>query len=127
MTHFAAALSAASWIEPAEASVAPPGERPGYLLRRRFSVGAVPARAVVHATAHGIYELFLNGVRVGDEELTPGFTANRKRLQVQSFDVIGLLVPGENVLGALLTDGWFRGRHGFERRADGFGTRNALL
>jgi hypothetical protein len=41
--------------------------------------------ARVYATAHGIYELFVNGVRVGDHELTPGFTAYRTRLAVQIF------------------------------------------
>ncbi|MFC0681524.1 family 78 glycoside hydrolase catalytic domain [Lysobacter korlensis] len=120
-------LDAAQWIEPVEASPREPGNRPGFLLRRSFEVDGDVLSAVVSATAHGIYELFLNGTRVGDEELTPGFTAYRKRLQVHSFDVTHLLVPGENVLGAILTDGWFRGRHGFERRADGFGTRTALL
>lgn len=121
-----AVLDEARWIEPAEPLTPDAGHRPGHLLRCGFTVQR-DGRAVVQATAHGIYELFLNGTRVGDQELTPGFTAYRKRLQVQTFDVTHLLVPGENVLGAVLTDGWFRGRHGFERRADGFGSRTALL
>jgi alpha-L-rhamnosidase len=64
---------------------------------------------------------------VGEDELTPGFTSYRKRLQVQQWDITDLLVRGENVVAALLSDGWFRGRHGFERRADGFGAETAFL
>jgi alpha-L-rhamnosidase len=119
-------LRAADWIEPDEDRLAPAGERPGYQLRQEFTAAAGD-RAVVSATAHGIYELFVNGTRVGEEELTPGFTAYRSRLAVQEWDVTDLIVPGANVIGAILSDGWFRGRHGFERHADGFGTHVALL
>lgn len=121
-----AALTPASWIVPAEQDVPPAGQRPAYLLRGRCTASA-GATARLHATAHGIYEFFLNCVRVGDLELTPGFSAYRKRLDVQTYDVSDLLIDGENTLVAVLSDGWFRGRHGFERRADGFGTRTALL
>jgi alpha-L-rhamnosidase len=46
---------------------------------------------------------------------------------VRELDATALLQDGANVLGAVLSDGWFRGRHGFQREADGFGTRTALL
>lgn len=84
-------------------------------------------KATVHATAHGVYELFINGSRVGHQELTPGFTSYRKRLQVHEWDITDLLLSGQNRVSALLSDGWFRGRHGFERRADGFGNETAFL
>lgn len=121
------ALAGATWIEPDEPVVAPPGQRPAYLLRREFTLPARPRTATAWSTAHGVYELFVNGSRVGDLELTPGFTAYRRRLQVQRFDVTDLLRAGSNVVEFLLSDGWFRGRHGFERRADGFGERVAAL
>ncbi|MFI1704997.1 alpha-L-rhamnosidase N-terminal domain-containing protein [Streptomyces griseoruber] len=70
--------------------------------------------------AHGLYEAFLNGERVGDRELTPGFTAYRKRLQVQSFDVSGLVLEGVNALGALLSYGWWRAQTGVARGTDSF-------
>lgn len=117
----------ARWIEPAEAEPAPAGHRPAHLLRHTFSLDKPVRRARLYATAHGVYEAFLNGRRVGDTELTPGFTAYRSRLQVQTYDVTDLLTDGDNALGAVLSDGWFRGRHGFAREADGFGTRTALL
>ena len=65
----------ARWIEPYEPEVPPPGERPAYLLRHRFTLDTPVGDARLHATAHGIYETYLNGVRVGDCELTPGFTS----------------------------------------------------
>ena len=131
------ALRDAAWISPVETGCTEAGRRPAYWLRGTFDWTAANQnpdarnadneRAVLHATAHGIYELFVNGTRVGEDELTPGFTSYRKRLQVQQWDITELLVRGENVVAALLSDGWFRGRHGFERRPDGFGTETAFL
>ncbi|WP_345801343.1 family 78 glycoside hydrolase catalytic domain [Microbacterium sp. AZCO] len=117
----------ARWIEPHEETVPEAGSRPAHLLRGTAELDRPVTAAVVTATAHGVYELFVNGERVGDQELTPGFTAYRSRLQVQTWDVAALLRPGENVVAAILSDGWFRGRHGFERHADGFGTRTAFI
>ena len=117
----------AQWIEPAEGDErASAGQRPAYLLRTTFSApGATRAR--VYATAHGIYELFLNGERVGDEELTPGFTSYRSRVHVQTYDVGALLREGDNDLRAVLSDGWYRGQTGFARLHDVYGERVALL
>ncbi|WP_410606487.1 family 78 glycoside hydrolase catalytic domain [Amycolatopsis sp. lyj-109] len=117
----------ASWIGPAEAEVPPPGFRPAYHLRTTFTVTGPVARARVYATAHGLYELFLGGERVGDAELAPGLTAYRTRLHVQAHDVTGHLRPGEAVFGATLSDGWYRGRTSYHRLPDGFGDRTALL
>ncbi|MFD0691910.1 family 78 glycoside hydrolase catalytic domain [Actinomadura fibrosa] len=117
----------ADWIGPAEDEVPPPGFRPGYHLRGEFTVERAVTRARVYATAHGLYELFLNGERVGDRELTPGFTAYRSHLHVQAYDVTGLVRTGGNVLGAVLSDGWYRGRTSYHRLPDGFGDRTALL
>jgi hypothetical protein len=85
------------------------------------------ASAWLHVTAHGIYEAFINGTRVGDEELRPGFTAYRRRLQVQTYDVTGLVTEGVNVLGALVSDGWWRGQHGFLRQVDSYGPATGFL
>lgn len=118
----------ARWIEPRDAEPRPPaGDRPAHLLRRDFLLGAPVSRARLYATAHGIYEAFLNGARVGDLELTPGYTAYRDNLHVQTFDVTELLTEGANTLGAVLSDGWFRGRAGAMRIADSFGEHTALL
>lgn len=125
------ALAPATWISPFEPDAREAGLRPAHELTGSFGWnGATPAddaAVVVHATAHGVYELFVNGARVGDEELSPGFSSYRARLHVQRWEIGSLLVPGENTVSVLLSDGWFRGRHGFVRRADGFGTRTAFL
>ena len=116
----------APWIEPVSDAPQPPGERPAHLLRTRFRVDRT-AVARLYATAHGLYEVFLNGVRVGDAELTPGFTQYRSRLQVQTYDVTSLIRAGENVLAVVLSDGWFRGQVGALRSADQWGDRVAVL
>ena len=117
----------AQWIAPNEPEHLAAGERPAHLLRHEFTLESAGARARVYATAHGLYELFLNGERIGDLELTPGTTAYRTHLDVQTYDVEGLLVPGSNVLGAVLSDGWWRGQTGFTRETDCFGREVALL
>ncbi|MEO5317526.1 family 78 glycoside hydrolase catalytic domain [Arthrobacter sp. CC3] len=117
----------ARWIGPDETTVPPAGERPGYALHRDFTVDAVPDFARAYATAHGIYELFINGQRVGDQQLTPGSTSYHSTLQVQAFDIAPLLRSGRNTVRAVLTDGWFRGSFGFTRDADMYGTQTAFL
>jgi alpha-L-rhamnosidase len=117
----------ARFVTPREDSVPPAGHRPAHLLRRAFTIPAGFARARVYATAHGVYELFLNGARVGDHELTPGFTSYANHLDVQTFDVGSLLRGGDNTICAVLSDGWYRGQTGFSRLADAYGKRVALL
>src|SRR6202795_3375252 len=82
---------------------------PSPMLRREFLVKKKVERARIYATAMGLYELNLNGKRVGDEYFTPGWTAYDFRYQYQTFDVTSALKKGENCLGAILGDGWFRG------------------
>ncbi|MET0150698.1 MAG: family 78 glycoside hydrolase catalytic domain [Acidimicrobiales bacterium] len=117
----------ARWISPSEPERATAGERPAHLLRHEFVVEDAPARARVHATAHGLYELFLNGARVDDVELAPGSTSYGSHLDVQAYDVTDHLVPGANVLAAVVSDGWWRGKVGFTREVDCYGTELALL
>ncbi len=116
----------ARWIAPVGTGEEA-GLRGAPLLRRRFTLADRGAVARVYATAHGVYELFLNGVRVGDQELTPGFTSYRSRLQVQTYDVGPLLRDGENELLAVVSDGWWRGFVAFTREHDVFGTELGLL
>jgi alpha-L-rhamnosidase len=118
----------ARWIAPVEPEHAPAGSRPALLLRGEFELPDVPvARARLYATAHGIYEAFVNGARAGDAELTPGFTEYRVRLQVQVYEITELLHPGRNAIGAVLSDGWFRGQVGLPRAHDQWGSEVALL
>ncbi|MCC7291593.1 MAG: family 78 glycoside hydrolase catalytic domain [Phycisphaerales bacterium] len=89
---------------------------PAPMLRRTFaSKAASPKdirRATAHVTALGLYELRLNGRRVGDHLLAPEWTDYHRRVQVQSYDVTPLVQPGENAVGAILGDGWYAGEIG---------------
>ncbi|GAA2828254.1 alpha-L-rhamnosidase [Kribbella solani] len=117
----------AEWIGPVEVVGLPARQRPAFQLGGAVSITGEVVRARLYATAHGVYEAFVNGRRVGDHELTPGWTAYNSRLQVQTFDVTDLLVPGVNMLGALLSDGWWRGQNSVARRVDDYGTSTAFL
>jgi alpha-L-rhamnosidase len=139
----------ASWIthrpDPIEVVDAPTeGERalddhgltPCPLLRRTFSTsdgtagstistgspgptGSPLVRARLYVSARGLYEVRLNGVRVGDAELAPGWTDFTRRVQYQTYDVTELVGRGENVLAATVADGWWSGFVGFEPRRAG--------
>jgi alpha-L-rhamnosidase len=94
------------------------------LLRREFSVDAGHGpvrRATLHATAHGIFEAFLNGRPISEDVLAPGWTSYEWRLRYASYDVTDLLQP-TSVLGIALGNGWFRGRLGWGDGAPPYGT-----
>ncbi len=78
-------------------------------LRRDFNVTGNIKRATLYVTARGFYEVHINGKKVGDELLAPGFTDYDARLQYQTFDVTPLLHSGQNAIGALLGYGWYAG------------------
>ncbi|CAM5467896.1 family 78 glycoside hydrolase catalytic domain [Leifsonia shinshuensis] len=120
------ALADATWITTPDA-VPAAGQRPAYEFRRAFDVTDTATSAILTVTAHGVYEAFLNGERVGDFELTPGLTSYRKTLQVQQYDVSAMIVAGRNELILVVSDGWFRGRVGAHRVPDSFGTQTAVV
>jgi len=82
--------------------------RPGY-LRKGFTLDGAVRRATVYATALGLYELRLNGQRVGDHLLAPEWTDYHRRVQYQTYDVTRLLRSGANAIGATLANGWYCG------------------
>ena len=104
-----------------------PGSGPRRCSATSSSWATRSASARLYVTAHGIYEAFLNGSRIGTAELTPGFTQYDARLQVQTYDVSDLLRPGRNALAVILADGWYRGQIGITRASDQWGTNLALL
>lgn len=90
--------------------------RPSPYLRREFAVteDAAPVRrARLYATALGLYEARLNGQRIGDDRLAPGWTDYAARVPYQTYDVTDLVRAGDNVLGAILADGWYAGHVGW--------------
>jgi alpha-L-rhamnosidase len=102
---------------------------PAPLLRKGFALSAKKKieQARLYASAMGLYEMHLNGKRVGDEYFTPGWTAYDFRFQYQTYDVSGLLKPGVNCLGAMLGDGWYRGHMAFAGKRNNYGKKVALL
>jgi alpha-L-rhamnosidase len=116
----------AQWIEPGlQEDVSKPGPVP--MLRRGFRVDGGIERARAYVTSLGLYEMQLNGRRVGDQLFTPGWTSYRTRLQYQTYDITELLVSGENAVGVALGNGWFRGEIGFSGQRNHYGDRVALL
>ncbi len=97
----------------------PAQSNPAPYLRREFEVRPGVQSARLYITALGLYEAQINGTKVGDHLLAPGWTVYDTRLRYQTFDVTGMLQEGPNAIGAILGDGWFRGRIGF-----GGGRRN---
>lgn len=84
------------------------------LLRKEFSTeaGKTVKSARIYAAAHGIYQLQLNGKKVGDQFLAPGWTDYTKRIQYQSYDVTDQVQEGANALGGALANGWWAGKVG---------------
>jgi alpha-L-rhamnosidase len=100
---------------------------PSPMLRREFVVKKKIARARIYATAMGLYELHLNGQRVGNQYFTPGWTSYDFRYQYQTYDVTKSLRNGANCLGAILGDGWYRGVLLWKPKRNNYGTKLALL
>lgn len=102
----------AKWIG-IEAPIPPTQDPlPAQMLRKEFSLTQPIRRAVVHVSALGLYELRLNGERVGNHLLAPEWTDYPTRVQYQTYEVTGLLRAGANALAAHLGDGWYSGRIG---------------
>ncbi|AWB87349.1 glycoside hydrolase family 78 protein [Mycetocola zhujimingii] len=97
----------AAWDEDSDSDRRPP------LVRSEFSVTAPIARARLYVSAHGLHETEINGRRVGDNILSPGWTVYGSRLRYYTHDVTDLVQAGQNAIGAYLADGWYRGRIGF--------------
>jgi len=80
---------------------------PAPYLRKEFQVSQFIKRATVYVTALGTYELRINGKKVGNDVLTPGWTEFRKRVHYQTYDVTTYVDRGTNIIGAILGDGWY--------------------
>jgi len=116
----------ASWITFPDEPAADGGSLPGHHYRNEFSTSKKISSARAYVTAHGLYELYINGKKVGDELFTPGWTSYNKRLQYQTFDVTDLL-QNENTVAAVLGDGWYRGNIGWKDQDGYYGKKLALL
>lgn len=102
--------------------------RPADYLRRSFN-SARPVKAFAYVTALGLYELYINGQRIGCDVMAPGWTDYHTRVEYQVHDVTDFIRDGENMLGAILGEGWYCGRVGHNQRRAGnhYGGRPALM
>ncbi|KAH7355900.1 bacterial alpha-L-rhamnosidase domain protein [Pyrenochaeta sp. MPI-SDFR-AT-0127] len=91
------------------------GPEPETLFRSEFSITGVVDKARLYITAQGVYEAEINGERVGDHFLAPGWTSYHGRLQYQTHDITSMLLSyAKNCIGIRVAEGWFCGRIGFE-------------
>ena len=97
------------------------------LLRGAFKVEKPVKRAWLTWTALGLAEIELNGCRLSNDFLVPGWTDFRYRTQSLEVDCTEFLREGENVLGAILGDGWYCGTLLWKNERNHYGTAPQLL
>ncbi|HEY6596638.1 MAG TPA: family 78 glycoside hydrolase catalytic domain [Asanoa sp.] len=102
-------------------------DMPAPVLRGTLDVPGQVVRARFYASAHGLWRAQINGRRVGDDELSPGWTSYAHRLRYHAYDVTDLVRPGGNVVDVALGNGWYRGRLGFRGERAHYGDRLAFL
>lgn len=83
---------------------------PAVMMYRKFQAEAPVARARLYMTAHGVYECYLNGNKAADVCLAPEFTTYDKLLKYQVYDVTNAVLVGENAIGVVIADGWYKGK-----------------
>ncbi len=99
---------------------------PAPYFRKTFTVSKEVARAMVFASALGVYELHLNGGPVSNDALSPGWTDYHKRVHYFGYDVTTRLKQGENAIGAILGDGWYSGYLAFTGKRHYYGDKPRL-
>lgn len=101
-------------------------EKTGVFAVEKKFTARTGEKATLRATALGLYFAEINGARVGDRYLTPGWTSYNKMLQVQEYDVSAMLKEGENVLTLTVGEGWFCGGVTWEKKRDLYGEQSAV-
>lgn len=114
-------LKKAKWISAKESQDAPP------VFRKIVKLEVTPKSAKMVVTAMGVYEIEINGVRMGKEFYAPGWTMYNKRLQYQTYDVTEYLKSGENIIDIIVAPGWCVGEIGWQGRSRIWASRQALL
>ncbi|MDP5033194.1 alpha-L-rhamnosidase [Paraglaciecola sp.] len=79
-------------------------------LRRIFELSDNIMQARLYITSKGVFKPYINGVAISQDLMTPGWTPYHKRIETLTYDVTSYLVPGKNVVGAILGEGWHSGR-----------------
>lgn len=97
-------------------------------FRKTFSSSAQIVRAIIYASARGVFELRLNGKRIGEDLFAPEWTDYHKRIHYRSYDVSAFIEHGGNCIAAILGDGWWSGYVGWQEQRGRYGSlENSLL
>lgn len=116
----------AKWIA-AQSKIGDDKSFPSPMFRKEFSVPKDVKSAMLFITSKGMYEAQLNGQRVGNDYLTPGWTSYKNRTQYQAYDVSNLVKKGQNAIGATLGKGWYKGYIGWVSQSDLYGKELGLI
>jgi len=116
----------ADWISPTWEED-PNASMPSPYLRKEFMLDKKIIDARLYISSQGLFQVEINGKRIGDQEFTPGWTSYDTRLQYQTYDVTKNLIQAENAIGIILGDGWFRGNLGWGDTRNRYGTQLATI
>jgi alpha-L-rhamnosidase len=97
----------------------------GTYVRKEFVLEKQVRTAYVLCTALGLYELYLNGTKVGEDVFKPGWTSYDRRLLYQDYDITEKIHTGKNVCGMLIGPGWYKSEIGFNANRNVYGNRTA--
>ena len=117
----------AEWITPDLSNSASNNSEAIDMLRKTFDIQGSVRNARLYATSLGLYEVQLNGEKVGNDHFTPGWTSYNNRLQTQTYDITKQLQSGTNAIGVILADGWYKGNLAWEKNRNIYGDTRALL
>lgn len=109
-----------NWLVPEVSELVP-------VFSKEFEVRNSLKRARIYATAYGLYDVYLNGRKVSDRYLAPGFTSYKKRLQYQVYDAAEYLECGKNVIEIFVAKGWCTGRYPFQNKGNPYQTEAGIL
>lgn len=120
----------ADWINPEVRIPDRDGDRPAGYLKKSFFYSAEKdgrEKLILYATAHGIYNVYFNGIHVDGFVMAPGTSEYKTILQYQKYDVSELVKEGENEIVAVLGNGWWRGTITYDGIRNGWGEDVAFL
>lgn len=126
---FVTALLTEEWKAPfvsAETEEADKESSKGTYVRGMFEIKKAVKEAYAFTTGLGLYNFFLNGEKVGEDEMTPGWTSYKRHLLYQTYDVTSALKDGVNVAGAMLGAGWYKGVMGLTKARNNYGDQTGF-
>jgi alpha-L-rhamnosidase len=115
----------AGWIE-AAVPIDPKGN-PSPMFRKTFKLKKEVKSARLYITSHGLYQLEVNGAQPNDWRFNPGWTSYNKHLQYQTYDLTEQLKKGDNAIGVIVGNGWYRGYFRWDNVPNIYGEKLGIL